>query len=473
MKRSEVAFSVAAVVLDAIMLMVAGAFAYTLRFRWNDWLGLNEPTARYPWEQYVLYLTAATVLSVIFFAANGLYRIESNRRLLKDFPRIAFGVSATMLVIIVSLFFQRTIILSRFVVLAAWLSATVAVMVGRIALVITQRWMFRLGIGAHRVVLVGGTAVAERLTKEIEQGTVQGYAIVEMMNDADTEALERLIDLHRMDRMDEVIVTNADLHRDKLHALGDLSDEYHIPLRYAIDVFPNHRTNLTYATIGSTPLIEIRRTPLEGWGRVVKRLFDIIVATTALIVLSPVMIIAGIAIFIDSGRPIFFSRLTGGQRVERIGQGGRAFHYLKFRTMIPEAHALRYKKDLLKNNLRADGPMVKYAHDPRITRVGRILRKFSIDELPELWLVLKGTMSLVGPRPHFPEEVEKFKKHHKAILEIKPGITGLSQVSGRNELSFEEEVRLDRHYIEHWSMLLDLWILLKTPWVVVKGTDDV
>ncbi len=473
MKRSEIAFSVAAVVLDAIMLMIAGIVAYALRFQWNDWLGLTEPTARYPWEQYVSYLFVATILSVIFFATSGLYRIESNRKLLQDFPRIAFGISATMLVIIVSLFFQRTIILSRFVVIAAWIMATVAVMVGRVTLVMTQRWMFRLGIGAHRVVLVGGTAVAERLTKEIEEGAVQGYAVVEIMNDVDEVALHRLVKLFSDDHMDEVIVTNADLHRDTLHLLGDLSDEYHIPLRYAIDVFPNHRTNLSYATIGSTPLIEIRRTKLEGWGRVYKRLFDIVVSFAALIICSPIMVLAAIAIVIDSGRPIFFSTLQDGQRVVRIGQGGRPFHYFKFRTMVPEAHALRYKKELLKNNLRADGPMVKYAHDPRVTRVGRVLRKFSIDELPELWLVLKGAMSLVGPRPHFPEEVGKFQKHHKAILEIKPGITGLSQVNGRNELTFEEEVRLDRHYIEHWSMLLDLWILLKTPWVVVKGTKDV
>jgi len=136
--------------------------------------------------------------------------------------------------------------------------------------------------------------------------------------------------------------------------------------------------------------------------------------------------------------------------------------------MKDKMDSLRYN-ELADKNLRTDGPMVKIKDDPRVTRVGKFIRRWSIDELSELFLALKGDMSLVGPRPHLPEEVAKYEHHHKKVMTIKPGITGLAQISGRSDLSFEEEVRLDSYYIENWSLLLDLTILLKTPIAVVKG----
>ena len=130
-------------------------------------------------------------------------------------------------------------------------------------------------------------------------------------------------------------------------------------------------------------------------------------------------------------------------------------------------HHLRYT-ELAEKNIRKDSPLVKIKDDPRITRVGRFLRRFSIDELPQLWNVVKGEMSLVGPRPHLPEEVANYERHHRFVLTIKPGITGLAQISGRSDLPFEKEVRLDTYYIENWSLLLDLKILLKTVGVVLR-----
>ena len=135
--------------------------------------------------------------------------------------------------------------------------------------------------------------------------------------------------------------------------------------------------------------------------------------------------------------------------------------------MVPGTDSLRYTS-LADRNVRDDGPMVKIKDDPRITRVGKFIRRFSIDELPELFLVFIGSMSLVGPRPHLPEEVAKYERHHKKVLTIKPGITGLAQVSGRSDLSFEEEVKLDIHYIENWSLARDIRILLRTPMAVLR-----
>jgi len=179
-----------------------------------------------------------------------------------------------------------------------------------------------------------------------------------------------------------------------------------------------------------------------------------------LVVSSPIFLTIAILIKIDSAGPIFV-------KLERIGEKGKKFTLYKFRSMVKNAHSL--KKDLVEFNERADGPLFKIKNDPRITRIGRFLRRMSLDELPQFFNVLKGHMSLVGPRPHEPEEVSKYERWQKKLLAIKPGITGLAQISGRSDLKFEEEAKLDIYYIENWSLKLDWQIVFKTPWVVLTG----
>ncbi len=153
-------------------------------------------------------------------------------------------------------------------------------------------------------------------------------------------------------------------------------------------------------------------------------------------------------------------------KLERIGERGKTFKLYKFRSMVQNAH--RMKESLSEYNERKDGPLFKIKNDPRITRFGGVLRKISFDELPQLYNVLKGEMSLVGPRPHEPQEVARYSKHHKQLLTIKPGITGLAQISGRSKLSFEEESKLDIYYIENWSLGFDFQIIIKTVPVVLS-----
>ena len=193
-----------------------------------------------------------------------------------------------------------------------------------------------------------------------------------------------------------------------------------------------------------------------------KRLFDIIGAIFFLILFSPIFLIVPLLIKMDSKGPIIYKDL-------RVGAKRRKFYLYKFRSMIDRADELRDK--LMEQNERADGPLFKIGHDPRITKIGKFIRKTSIDEFPNFWNVLTGKMSLVGPRPHRPEEVEKYQQHHKKLLNIKPGITGMAQVSGRSTLDFEAEVKLDTLYIETWSLWLDIIILLKTPLVLIKFID--
>jgi len=186
-----------------------------------------------------------------------------------------------------------------------------------------------------------------------------------------------------------------------------------------------------------------------------------------IIIFSPLILLTILAIRLDSRGPIFFSRRDDGAYLYRVGEGGVPFKYFKFRSMIPNCDSMRYN-ELADRNLRTEGPLVKIKDDPRVTRVGKLIRRWSIDELPELFLVFIGRMSLVGPRPHLPEEVARYENYHKKTLTVKPGITGLAQVSGRSDLLFEEEAKLDIYYIENWSLLLDISILFKTPLAVFK-----
>lgn len=189
-----------------------------------------------------------------------------------------------------------------------------------------------------------------------------------------------------------------------------------------------------------------------------KRAFDIVVAALLLLILSPIFLVIAIWIKIDSPGSVFYAS-------KRVGTRNSVFGLLKFRSMVVNAEKL--KEQLLAQNERQDGPMFKMKNDPRVTRSGRFICKWSIDELPQLWNVIRGEVSLVGPRPHEPHEVAQYQKHHKRLLDIKPGVTGMAQVSGRSDLVFEDEVRLDTYYIEHWSLWLDIKIMLQTPRAVL------
>ena len=207
----------------------------------------------------------------------------------------------------------------------------------------------------------------------------------------------------------------------------------------------------------------MKNLPEPMWYTYTKRCVDIIGGLAISLVFLPVSLVTAIAIILDSPGPIF------ADTPERVGKGGKLFKLYKFRSMIQGADKL--KEELMENNERLDGPLFKMKKDPRITRAGKFIRQTSFDELPNFWNVLIGNMSLVGPRPHEPNEVAKYKKHHKKLLNIKPGITGMAQVSGRSMLDFETEVKLDTLYIETWSLRLDLIILFKTPLIIFKLID--
>jgi len=279
----------------------------------------------------------------------------------------------------------------------------------------------------------------------------------------------RLHDLNHRGEVDEILLTDPDISREKTLELLAFTDTEHIGFKYTADLFAAAIGRTDIATYAGIPILEIKKTPLDGWGAIYKRIFDIVMSLMFILLTLPIQIVVATALFLEQPGRILFSRTPDGKKTTRIGQQGRPFHYFKFRSMVKNAHTFRFDPEFVKKhgNLRGGTPLFKLKDDPRVTPVGRIVRKYSLDELAEFYLVLLGRMSLVGPRPHLPEEVAQYKPHERRVLTVKPGITGLPQISGRADLDFEEEVRLDTYYIEHWNPWLDFYIILKTPLVVL------
>jgi exopolysaccharide biosynthesis polyprenyl glycosylphosphotransferase len=218
-----------------------------------------------------------------------------------------------------------------------------------------------------------------------------------------------------------------------------------------------NKTHLHY--FGTTPMLTISNTPLNYLELRFKDLFDFLFSVFVVVVFSPLFVILALAIKIDSKGPVYFAQ-------KRVGLRGRKFHVFKFRTMVTNAEELKTK--LMQQN-EMDGPVFKMTNDPRITRVGRFLRKTSLDELPQFFNVLTGDMSVVGPRPPIPEEVKQYESWQLRRLSMKPGITCIWQVSGRNNIPFDEWMKMDLQYIDNWSLKLDFVIFLKTIRTMVRG----
>ena len=244
----------------------------------------------------------------------------------------------------------------------------------------------------------------------------------------------------------------------------DLCIQMGVTCRVVVDIYRRRKSYSYNSSVGTYPVITYHTISLNNWELLVKRIFDIIFSVLAIIITSPVMLLTVVAIKLDSPGPALFKQV-------RVGKNGRHFKIWKFRSMYVDAEEMKHK--LLSQNEVKDGMMFKMKNDPRITRVGRVIRKLSIDELPQFFNVLSGSMSFVGTRPPTLDEVEKYQTNQWRRISIKPGITGMWQVSGRSNIKdFNEVVRLDVEYIDSWNLLLDFKLLLKTVSVVFAHTDS-
>ncbi len=473
MKKLDLSFAAIRVPIDAAMIVLAGLTAY--------WIRISGPVTEFLPVKFsidVAELTRVTmivaILWILIFALNKLYA-TGRKSIREEMIGIIYSISTGMMVVFTVIFFIQEIFESRFIVLAAWVLAMVFVIFARLVLRGLQRWMHKLGYGRRRVVIIGTKEVAEPLINEFKNKPSMGVRVMGRRPRFDTEAQSWIVRTKNRGGVDEIILADPDVNRSEALKLVSFCDQNHINFFYTADLLETATSKLRAHTIAGVPLFEVMKTPLDGWGRIYKRGFDIIVSSILIVLSLPIQIPVIIILLLERQGGFLVGNLPSGKKFSRIGEGGVPFRFLKFRSMIKDAHKFRYDENYIKKHglvdTRKGSPLKKFKHDPRITPFGKIIRRTSIDEIPQFYLVFIGKMSLIGPRPHEPEEVDKYKPEHKRVLTIKPGITGMAQVSGRSDLDFEDEVRLDVYYIENWSPWLDLTILIKTPLAVI-GTRE-
>lgn len=449
MKKPDLLFSVLLVPFDWLALVSAAMMSYYLRF--SALANLRPIIFEIPFYQYLFTVMLIALLWLPIFGLAGLYSVSRE----KEFVKIFFATTVGIMGIILFIFFRQELFSSRFIILAVWLSAIIFVWLERkIFRQIRKIFANRKRI-LQKIILVGNGEKSDGLIDLIKKSTE--YHLIEWIKNPsqiDSQYLK-----NKKHELDEIIIIDPHLLKEEKLRLLSLADEENIPFRYLADSFDAKATNIGLEMFFGFPLIAIKRTKLEGWGRVIKRIFDTILALIALIIFSPFFLIIPILIKFDSRGSAFVF-------LERVGRRGKKFKLIKFRSMIEGADDL--KKELMPLNER-HGPLFKIKNDPRITKLGQFLRKTSIDEIPQFINVLKGKMSLVGPRPHEPVEVEKYEGYQKKLLFIKPGVTGLAQLYGRSNVPFEEEAKLDLYYIENWSFWKDIEIIFRTIPLVLFG----
>lgn len=464
MKRSEILFGVLRVPADALAVFAALLFAYRLRELRIDLLPgiqLLEPATSLP--EFSLYITSFALPGTLVFlglaALLRLYVLRTTESAWSEVGRVVIA-AALWLVLVIAWYFliRKQLFYSRALLVHAVFFIGMFSLLVRIALILCERSLLHFGIGQRLVVSVGRHPLARPADDVLRHDVHYRYL-------GHLETLESFERLAERKTIDLVLQTDPDPGSTATLALIDYCRSNQIGYGFLPPVLADVPHQLRVERLGLLPLVQFRPTPLDGWGRVLKRGFDGVLSAALIVILLPVLLLIAMAIIMDSGWPVLFVS-------PRIGELGRKrIPVLKFRTM-------RQGADLEKDHLRhlshrKDGPLFKVRNDPRVTKIGRILRRFSLDELPQLFNVFLGQMSLVGPRPHLPEEVARYSPFERRVFAVKSGVTGLAQVSGRSNLPFADEVRLDLRYIEEWSLLLDVWILWRTVLTVLsrRGAD--
>ena len=471
-KRSELFFSAVQVPVDGLMIILASLSAFSIR-NLPEILLLKPKLYHFPLKTYLTVIFMLTPLVLVIYAIEGLYNLQVTRKFWHEALKVFSATSIALVAIIVAIFLRREFFSSRFIILAGWGLTVIFVAVGRFLLrKIQKHFLISRGMGVHQVLLIGSNGKMDKIKKIIEKDPGLGYRIVDHINSG---SLQMIRQIKKQMGLDEIIVCDSMLTDSEQEKLIDYCAINNVAYKFIPTTLQTAR--LEAGIFSGEPIIEVRNTPLEGWGKILKRTFDIVGSIFLIGLFSLLMALVALLIKIES----FFEKKKGGPIIyknERIGGAGKKFEVLKFRYMkwdmctdpnTPEGRkAIEFEKKLIEKKSLKQGPLYKIKNDPRKTRVGALIERYSIDELPQFFNVLKGEMSLVGPRPHQQREVEKYSEYHRRLLTIKPGVTGLAQVSGRSDLEFEDEYKLDVYYIENWSLWQDIQICLKTVLVLFK-----
>ena len=456
-------------IIDAVLVAVAFVVAHAVRYE-LELGGAVESTDYVSLAGLLPLLIAITLTVVAVLASEGLYRLRRGVLWLEQVAMIARGSLVGLTIVLFVYLIFRPVLPSRLLFAYAWIAIVVILSAARAVVGALHSWQRRRGMGVERVLIVGVGQVGRAIVQNILARPELGYKLVGFVDDdpsktedigrarafGPTDNIARVVE---DEHIDQVIITLPWLSHSKVLDIMAHCQRSRVGFRIVPDLFQLSLSEVDIDDINGIPLIGVRAVSISSAARVVKRITDIVISSLALLILSPLLTVVALLVRLDSPGPALF-------RQTRVGRGEKDFTVYKFRTMRIGAEE---ELATLASLNEVKGITFKIREDPRRTRVGRFLRRWSIDELPQFLNVLKGDMSVVGPRPPLPSEVARYEDWHKRRLTVSPGITGLWQVMGRSDLPFTEMVMMDIYYIENWTLALDFRILLQTLPTILSG----
>jgi len=465
--RAQIVPSLVLALADCLLINFGFTAAWYARYVLQ--IGREVAAADFlPLSDYLVIQALFTTCMLVIFEVNGVYGRRRRQGWIDEVSGIASGAVISSAVLIVLIFYFRPFGYSRLIFIYALVLTTLLLSLSRAADRIWQGMLRRRGIGLRRVLIVGEGSLGRMIIQNIVAQPELGYQIVGFADDEIHQPIgrfpylgtcadvPRLVSLHEVV---EVIIALPSASHTKITEILIACARQRVSFRLVPDFYELSLNQVDVTEINGIPLIGLRGPSFPGAERFLKRGMDLAIAGSALFFAAIPMLIIAVMIRLDSPGPILVRQM-------RVGRCGQNFKFYKFRSMRDRAD--QELRNLLDKN-EATGPIFKMRNDPRRTRVGRWLRRFSLDELPQLFNVLKGDMSIIGPRPPFSHEVEQYEEWQRRRLEVAPGLTGLWQVSGRSDIPFEEMALLDIWYIENWSLSLDVKILLRTVPAVLFG----
>lgn len=458
------------VLVDILLINIAFVASYWVRYE-LQWFRAVDPAYDAPLSVYVPFALGLTALLLIAYKLNGVYRSRRGASWFDEAYAIVDGTTTGIVVMVAITFFYRPRYYSRLLFIYTGVLTIVLLSFTRLVKRGVWHWLRRRGMGVDRVLIVGAGEVGRAIMRNIVAQPELGYRVVGFVDDDPAKGekdigrfkalgpIDNLPRLIREENVNEVIVTLPWMYHRKIVSIMRQCERERVRSRIVPDLFQLSLSRMDVDDLGGVPLLSVKEVSISGWNLALRRALDLSIALIGLILLSPLLLLIAIAIKLESPGPILFKQ-------KRVGKGGRRFTLYKFRSMRQGAE--EELPELTELN-EAKGPFFKIRDDPRLTRVGKLLRRTSLDELPQFCNVLRGEMSVVGPRPALSSEVERYQEWHKKRLQVSPGMTGLWQVSGRSDVTFDEMCLLDIYYVERWSLLLDVKILFKTIPALLLG----
>ncbi len=469
-KKSDLYFKLILIFLDVLALVGAFTVAYILRIT----LDPRPFYIRIGALEFISSIFMLLPIWIILFYFFRLYDRDIYSHPFRESGRLLLAsICGIMLMISYGFFTEIILFPTKLVALYAAIASFIILLILRALANIIRLRLFKRGIGVRSVVLVGNSAITQSLAKSITTDPTTGFKLVaivarkefipEHMKHLQYSSLSTTL---RQEKIDAIIQTDVDTDGQNY----ELAEKHYLNFYQAPTLNGLWTARHEVELVDSTPLIFIKPTPLSGYGQVIKRIMDIVGSSIGIVLASPLMLLVAIAVKVDDPAGPILMRGKQQKRLTRYNQPFKVYkfrsHYAKFDGKTDEEVFTMIGKPELIEEYRRNGD--KLDHDFRITRVGHFIRRFSLDELPQLFNVLKGDISLVGPRALVPHELNQYDKK-SVLLSVKSGLTGLAVVSGRRDINFDERRRLDLYYVQNWSIWLDITILFKTIVVVFKG----